>query len=89
MPEYLVVFNLGEAGVNTDLSPLHLAINQLRKAQNAITDDGAEKGLRARPGLERFNPIAGAGVILGGATVPLQNIFTGTRFFYIGRGPVT
>jgi hypothetical protein len=91
MPEYLVVFNLGEAGVNTDLSPLHLAINHFRKTQNAIADNQAiGLGIRSRHGLIKFNENEAAnGAVLGGANVPLQNVFTGTRFFYLGRGPLS
>lgn len=87
---YLVVFNLGSAGVNVDLSPIHLADNQFTKAQNVISDPlGVEQGLRNRPGLTQVNANAGNGAILGGISVPLTDQHIGTRFFYIGTGPTT
>lgn len=87
---YLVVFNLGTAGVNVDLSPIHLADNQFTKAQNVIADPlGVEQGLKNRPGLQKVNPVTANGAILGGVSVPLTNQNTGTRFFLIGQGPLT
>jgi hypothetical protein len=85
--QILDVWGLGTRGVNTDLSPLHLSDEHLRKAQNAISDPlGAEMALTNRPGLTKFNANAAAGPILGGIGVPLLNLHTGSRFFLIGRG---
>ncbi len=87
---YLVVFNLGTAGVNVDLSPIHIADNQFTKAQNVIADPlGVEQGLKVRPGLVKFNLTTANGPILGGISVPLTNQNTGTRYFLIGQGPTT
>lgn len=86
----LLVYTLGQKGVNVDKNPLQLGEDELRQAQNAISDPlGAELGLSNRPGLEKFNAVAGAGSVLGGIGVPLTNLATGTRLFYIGRGPKT
>lgn len=83
----LIVFNLGAKGVNTDKNPLAMDNAELRKAQNVIMDPlGVEGGIVNRPGLVKFNSVAAAGAILGGIGVPLQNLTTGTRFLYIGRG---
>ena len=90
MAEFLIIFNLGQAGVNVDSSPLHAQDNEFRKTQNLISDPlGVEFGLKNRPGLIKFNSVAANGSILGGISVPLQNLLTGTRFFYIGRGPIS
>lgn len=87
---YLVVFNLGTAGVNVDLSPIHIADNQFTKAQNVISDPlGVEQGLKNRPGLVKLNSASANGSVLGGVSVPLTNQNTGTRFFLIGQGPTT
>jgi hypothetical protein len=89
MGAILVVYNFGQGGVNVDESPLHIKDNQLRKAQNAISDPlGVEEGITARPGLKKFNASAANGVVLGGIGVPLINLKTGTHLFYIGRGPL-
>jgi hypothetical protein len=86
MPD-LIVFNLGEKGVNVDKNPLAMDDAELRKAQNVIRDPlGVEGGITNRPGLIKFNSVAANGTILGGVGVPLQNLVTGTRFLYIGRG---
>lgn len=83
----LVVFNLGEKGVNVDKNPLAMDPAELRKAQNVIRDPlGVEGGITNRPGLVHFNTSAAAGTILGGIGVPLLNLVTGSRFLYIGRG---
>ncbi len=88
MAENLDVSNLGEFGVNTDLNPIKKPDNSFLKAQNLISDPlGVEKGLKNRPGLEKFNASEADGPVLGGIGVPLQNLYTGSRFFYIGRGP--
>jgi hypothetical protein len=83
----LLVFNLGAEGVNVDLNPFQLLDNQFRKTQNMISDPlGVQNGLSNRPGLIKFNLVAGVGPILGGIGVPLTNLKTGTKLFYIGRG---
>jgi hypothetical protein len=86
MSDPLVVNNLGAAGVNVDLSPIHVPDNQFRKAQNVISNPlGAEVGISNRPGLVKFSEAAN-GAVLGGIGVPLLNLFTGAHFWYIGRG---
>jgi len=87
LDQKLVIYSLGEKGVNVDKDPLVLDNSELRQAQNAIRDPlGVEGGLKNRPGLVKFNASAGAGSILGGIGVPLLNLLSGTPFFYIGRG---
>lgn len=88
--EYIDVTNLGEKGVNVDLSPLLLANNQFRQAQNIISDPlGIEAGIKNRPGLTNFNDEEANGMVLGGVSIPLLNQLTGSRFFFIGRGPTS
>lgn len=84
MSEQLIVYTLGEKGVNVDKDPLDLDPDELRKAQNAIS----YAGLVNRPGLEKFNAVTTAGSVVGGIGVPILNLKTGTRFFFIGRGPI-
>ena len=89
MPD-LIVFNLGEKGVNVDKDPLVMDPAELRKAQNIIPEPlGAEIGVTNRPGLLEFNASVANGRILGGISVPLQNLHEGTRFMWLGRGPTT
>lgn len=86
----LIVFNLGQKGVNVDKDPLVMDPAELRKAQNIIPEPlGAEIGVTNRPGLLEFNTEVANGRILGGASVPLQAIATGTRFMWLGRGPTS
>ena len=86
----LLVDNLGAKGVNVDLDPLHVADNEFRACQNLIADPlGAELALRSRPGFTPFTAVPAAGAILGGIGVPLANKMTSTRFWYLGRGPIT
>ena len=90
MADFLTVTNLGAMGVNVDLDPLALADNQFRKTQNLISDPlGVEQGIKNRPGLIHFNGSTAAGAITGGVSLPLTNFLTGTKFFFIGRGPTT
>lgn len=86
----LSVTHMGEAGVNVDKTPSDTADNELRQAQNAVTDVSTGlSALRKRPGLIAFNDAAiTAGAVLGGSDLPLRNTSTtGTRTLYIGRGP--
>lgn len=83
----LRVYDLGKGGVNTQSSPVDLENSELTKAQNAIYEP-LGGGLRNRPGLHAFNTDVAAGEVLGGIGVPLANFFTGTRLFFIGRGPI-
>lgn len=86
----LTLYSLGKSGVNVDRSDFHMDDSELREASNIIQDPlGKQGGLRNRPGLTKFNTVAAAGAILGGIGVPLINLVTGTRFLYIGRGPVS
>lgn len=64
---------LGLGGVNVDDNPLMLDDSELQRAQNAVHDPtGAHrKGLRKRPGLERFNTVPLTGPILGGIAAPV------------------
>ncbi len=90
MADILQVFGIGTKGVNVDLNSIQLDDQQLTQAQNASPNPlGAEVGLSKQPGLVEINGSAGAGSILGGIGVPLTNLNTGTRYFYIGRGPKT
>lgn len=86
----LKVYGFGSLGVNTDTDPYALDNRELRKSQNAITDQLGGDGLISRPGFGPINAVAASGQVLGGIGVPLANLSaTGTRFFLIGRGPTT
>ncbi len=81
-------FALGQSGVNVDKSDLHIADEEVRQAQNAIRDPlGVEGGLKNRPGLVKFNSVAGNALVLGGISVPQLNLSSGgSRFFFVGKG---
>jgi len=86
----LKIYGLGSLGVNTDTDAFALDDRELRKAQNAITDQITGEGLINRPGYGPVNSVAAPGAVLGGVGVPLPNLSTsGTRFFWIGRGPTS
>jgi hypothetical protein len=86
----LKVYGLGSLGVNTDTDPFALDDRELRKAQNAITDQLGGDGLISRPGFGAANTVAANGAVLGGVGVPLANLSSsGTHFFLIGRGPTS
>ena len=90
MAETLIIYAIGSKGVNVDKNPLQLDDSELRQAQNAISDPlGVELGLTNRPGVDKFNSAVAAGPILGGIGVPLLNLASGIKMFYIGRGPKT
>ena len=84
------VYGFGSLGVNTDTDPFALDDRELRQAQNAIFDRLRGHGLINRPGFGPVNAVAAAGPIIGGIGVPLANLSTtGTRFFWVGRGPTS
>lgn len=82
------VYDVGAAGVNVDDNPIQLKDGELTSAQNASQDPlGSGGGLRKRPGLAKFNSIAGSGSFLGGVGVPLPfpgGASTAVRSVYIG-----
>lgn len=84
----LRVFTLGSKGVNVDKNPLEMDDDELRSAQNAVSDPlGNDAGVGKRPGMKAQNSVAAAGIIMGGIGVPLldQSSF-GTRYLFLGRG---
>lgn len=84
------VYGLGSLGVNTDTDAFALDDRELRKAQNAITDQTGGQGLVSRPGYGPVTTSAAPGPILGGIGVPLTNRSTsGTHLLWIGRGPTS
>jgi hypothetical protein len=89
MPPFKV-YGLGSLGVNTDADAFDLNDRELRKSQNAITDQISGEGLISRPGFGPVTTVAAPGPVLGGVGVPLANqSIIGTHFFWIGRGPTT
>lgn len=83
----IIVRHLGQRGVNVDANPLDLDDSDLTRAANCISDSNSgEASLRKRPGLVAFTTTTTAGSVLGGVDLPLRDLFSGTRFFYIGRG---
>lgn len=88
MANTLQVYALGSRGVNVDKDPFQHEDQELTLAQNVISDPlGGELGLKNRPGFIEANAQAAAGSVVGGMGVPLKNLRTGVRMFYIGRGP--
>lgn len=80
---HLSVFSMGEKGVNTTKSPIHLEDGEMTRAQNLQSDPaGTEGAIRSRDGLTKLNAIAMAGTVTGGIGVPLPNRTTLTRTFY-------
>ena len=84
------IYGLGSLGVNTDTDEFALDDRELRKAQNAFTDQITGDGLISRPGYGPVNTVAAPGTVLGGIGVPLgDRSSAGTHYFWIGRGPTT
>jgi hypothetical protein len=89
MADSIKVVAWGQRGVNVGLNPLELDESDLLRSANAISDAAAGvSSLRKRPGLLAFTTTPTAGAVLGGVDLPLQDLLTGTRFLYIGRGPL-
>ncbi len=64
MAEKIVVYNIGEQGVNVVKSPLHLDDGELVRGQNALFDTEGEAGaLRKRYGLTKLNSVALDGAV--------------------------
>lgn len=75
------VYNLDQAGVIVDTSPLINPSGTLIKAQNAVADPIGDKGvLRKRPGLKAINAVATTGSVLGGQGIPLDLGSAGPNF---------
>lgn len=85
----LIVESMGQAGVNVDKNPLELDDNELTQAGNAIVDpSGGRSSLRKRPGLVAHTTSVTAGTVLGGSSLPFQDLSgSGTHYIYVGRGP--
>lgn len=83
----LLLYNIGEGGVDVDTEFFDLDKSTLRKSQNAVRDQ-AGLGFRNRPGLEPLNADeAAAGDVLGGIGVPFLNESeSGVHILLIGRG---
>lgn len=80
------VYGIGRLGVNTDTDPLSLDDQECRKMQNAQQQPIGV--LAQRAGFRNFNAVAADDAVLGGVSVPLDNLSAGgVRFFFIGRGP--
>ena len=79
---------LGLKGVNLDKDPLQLDVDELRYAQNAISEPlGALSGVKNRPGLGAFTPDDANASILGGIGVLAPNgAANGDGFLFLGRG---
>ncbi len=84
----ILVTRMGLKGVNVDRNPLELGDEELTRAANAITDPSSGRSsLRKRPGLIAFTTMATAGTVLGGMSIPLQDLSAqGTHYIYLGRG---
>ncbi len=80
----LNVYDLGQGGVNTSKSPVHLDTTELTKGQNAILDTaGVEGGLLKRGGMPRLNSSAMNGIINGAINVPLAEETAKTQTLYV------
>lgn len=81
------ISGIGRLGVNTDADPFSIDDQECVKMQNAINNPLGV--LTNRPPFTSFNGLAAAGAVVGGVGVPLANLSrSGTRFFFIGRGPI-
>lgn len=80
----LKVEQLGSRGVNVDKNDHEMDDNELRLAQNVVSDNN--NSIFKRPGLAVFNVDDSEGSILGGTTVPLIDNFTGFAVLFLGRG---
>lgn len=86
----LTITHMGQAGVNVDKNPLELDDNELLRAQNAVAQsNGGQSSLQKRPGLIALNTDAVADIVLGGIDIPFSNLVSGSKFFLIGRGPIS
>jgi hypothetical protein len=84
----LKVYGIGRKGVNTDADPLSLDDQECTRMRNAV-DSVTGGGLISRHGFAPFNGIAAGAAVTGGVGVPLSNLSSsGTRFVFIGRGPM-
>jgi len=81
----LNVYDLGQGGVNTSKSPVHLDTTELTKGQNAVLDTaGAQGGIRTRGGLPKLNSVAMQGKINGAIHVPIADESAKTSTLYAG-----
>ena len=86
MSQRLLLHNFGFGGVNVDSEPMSVTDDQLRTAQNVEDNPlGVAGGLSKRAGLTPINSTAGAGSILGGIVVLLDNPLGGSSIFLCGR----
>lgn len=82
------VYGVGKLGVNTDTDPFSLDDQECRKMQNAQHQPLGV--LVNRAGFASFNAVAADDAVLGGVSVPLDNLTAGgVRFLFLGRGPLT
>lgn len=83
----IITRQFGVRGVNVDLNALELEDSDLVQASNAIADPSAGEGsIRKRAGLVAFTATSTAGAVLGGVDLPLRDLYSGSRFIYLGRG---
>ena len=92
MPGRIKIKTLGLKGVNVDKNPFELEPDELRQAQNAVSERlGSNASLKNRPGLDEFTTDSGMGPVLGGIGVlePNGAPTGGTLVLYLGRGGST
>ena len=77
----LNIYSLGEKGVNTSKSPVHLEDGELTTAQNWHPDP--EGAIRSRDGLTKLNSSALAGTVTGMIGVPLPDRTALTSRLYV------
>lgn len=81
------VYGIGKLGVNVDTDPWSMDDQECRKMQNAQQNPVGV--LAHRPGFRNHNAEPAGAAVIGGIGVPLGNLTTGgTRFLFIGRGPL-
>ncbi|KKN24201.1 hypothetical protein LCGC14_0897320 [marine sediment metagenome] len=80
----LNVYDLGQGGVNSSKSPIHLDTTELTKGQNAVLDTaGAQGGLLKRGGAPKLNSVAMQGKINGAIAVPVADESGKTQTLYV------
>lgn len=81
------VYGIGRLGVNVDTDPWSINDQECRKMQNAQQNPIGV--LANRPGFSFQNAEPAGAAVIGGIGVPLGDQTTGgTRFLFIGRGPI-
>lgn len=71
--ESLLVYNLGEFGINVVSDPIKVPDGVMQSTQNAQSSpNGADTVLRKRDGMAKINSVAAAGSIVAVINIPIS-----------------